>query len=391
MRVIRSWFSLIDLAVGTLWLRKKQTFLLVTLITLLMMILQMLLSRYGASEYAVYEMRNIWKLDEKETYHLGMAYVTPEDVGYTERLYGYLEEVKKIPQIAMVGKFYWTGSDVDGQSVKYLNVDQELLDFAQIYLPEHTLANGIYLGADFKEQYQVGDIFDGDYIVEGFLPDDTKWPTASRLLTGTEVAYDLNRNALLFESESAEYGLLDGLLFNQNIYFTMTENADIAQVKQELLSLSEKYNVGVYIESLEELYNNYLQENDLVRGKYRFQIILALAASVLTITTACLISLWVLRTFYGVLYACGYTQNNMIIKAGIENFLMFAFAIGLSYIFMRIYIAPLMDAEKYWYEAWNEIAIIQTVKVACGIWLLSNIVPAIYIHMQMPWSLLKEK
>lgn len=65
--------------------------------------------------------------------------------------------------------------------------------------------------------------------------------------------------------------------------------------------------------------------------------------------------------------------------------------VTLSYVLVKLCILSQMSGEEYWYEAWTKIAVRQTAVVAAVVYLLGNVLPSVYIAIQLPWKMLRER
>lgn len=210
-------------------------------------------------------------------------------------------------------------------AARLLCVDEALLGLVNGGISSYSQSSDgflpIYASELFKEALSIGMTLTDErtgsqYKIVGYVPTGSKWIQEDDLIRFPMVSMD-GWFIAPFTAES-EADIMTQLSCLHNTYIILSDNADIAYLKQAITSYSEQHGFKATAYTLAEEYEMYHEETETFVTR---QIALAVFISLMAISSIAAVfttNTLLKRKQYGILLANGYTQSNITIGIATE-------------------------------------------------------------------------
>lgn len=300
--------------------------------------------------------------------------------------------------------------NIDLQETEYTHIpvvliDSELVEFGNIELNKVSEAGNLYLGD--KQIFRIL----GSEVEDESEIERLREKIVDGKIDGISYAGTIDKNSLFSREISVDYFSLSfielervGLLLvdkhtmleeyigdstnsiNQ-FYFVFKENITEIQ-RQEVINQIEyqalKYDFSVSIENLGDRLDAAYGKIGLGDNKRFVGTILILVLAVISMMCATLISLFVRKKEYGIMYAMGISQRDVSFMITIQNMLVVVPAILVAFAYEHSKICYAVNGEQLMPLYYNEIHFLKLLPgmfiVGCVIVIAATIIPVIVIN-----------
>lgn len=336
------------LAIQEIWKKKFFSLLMFLVCIIAMHTVLTSITNATSAAYQQKEFENNLGYDMSEVLHLDYQY-TEENPAFANVLTQYLHYVAGLPGVHAVGQFDATGmyfselkaseayTDINAEIVeggKYeghaniaqlLSVDEGLLSFVNCGITEYTkTASGhlpILASEVFREILPLGTVLTDErtgekYELAGYIPKGSKWVEEDDLIRFPMVSIDGWFIAPF--SVDSETDIMTQLSCLHNTYVLLSDNADIAYLKQAISDYSIQHGFEATAYTLAEEYEAYRMETHTFTIR---QIALAVFISLMSVSS--IIAVFTTNTVlkrrqYGILIANGFTQKDIVVCIATE-------------------------------------------------------------------------
>lgn len=283
---------------------------------------------------------------------------------------------------------------VDGTVADVLFIDNSIVSIIRNTIPENTILCGkengndvpILVGAAFRDIISIGEHFlygEWKFTVVGYTTPGELWPEDG-LVTGT---YDQVQNMDYLFVIPIECGReIFGQFIGVNSIFLLIDKKSVQRVQSECIKLLLKAGITAGVSSVEEYMEPIFSARKLTLHKFRILLVFMIGITVFTVTCTSLIALMIRSRKIGIWYACGVLPSDLSDIIFMEQFVkvlistLFAYRLGLW----------AADSDMFLYYYKTEGAIWLGV-LAGSIFLISSIIPCIYMRHKQPMELLRSK
>lgn len=301
------------------------------------------LQQWNEENYMIYQTRELLG-DVDNLYNIRVTII--DDVKDTEKMNLFLSELPFVKGVNVAGcqmqcNGEWTELMANeqliqlNQNIRAGTIGADYPTIMEVYCVEQCLAEvfglemlaelsvedtiPVMAGYSYKDIFSVGDIYTNDkdgyqYQIVGFFPKGFKLPPNYLMSAEYYICAD-NQVVALYDERMDSSGMMKINAAN-SIYFVSDGSQNTID---EVRTLADKYDLHIQVATIEELIENYKQDNKEVLELTFLFTAIALSTGIIAIILSSLMRLMYDKQEYGIMYANGMDYNDMFKLIAIEN------------------------------------------------------------------------
>lgn len=297
--------------------------------------LDMVFTSYISSRYAIERITNMFSNNYKNIYYIQcIGNSSTYENGQTIANY-----IKELQNIRYSGFFGEAVMIKDGNSIDGIVAEQDLVDMGNLHLSDEQkqLINSddgyqkVFLGANLKGQYNIGDICtvspysENDVKIAGFLKKGSSWPKRGRLFNNESGgdSYILDNKCIVLTTDYAKYDTAPIIDSSFEYYYCIDGNVE--EVNNNIRNFAVENGVTVSITGIEELIDKEIEEKGLAHNTNATAVIYFIVASLFSMVVTTIVHIYSDRASYGIMISCGMRVKEVIRLSYIYNGMIFLF------------------------------------------------------------------
>lgn len=292
-------------------------------------------TNYISSRYALDRIKNMFSDNYKDIYYIQCI----GNSGTYENGQKIVNYIKGLEHIKYSG-FFSEAVMIKGEnSVSGIVAEQDLADMGNLNLSHEQKQilhsndgyQKVFLGANLKGQYNIGDICtvsvysEDDAVVAGFLKKGASWPKRGRLFNNqvNGDSYVLDNKCILLTTDYSKYDTAPVIDSSFEYYYCINDNAQ--EINNNIRNFAVESGLTVSIVSIEEMINKEIEDKGLTRNTNATATVYFMIASLFSMIVTTIVHLYSDRTSYGIMISCGMRVKEVIRLSYIYNGAIFLF------------------------------------------------------------------